>query len=85
MAQKEYRCTNVACPLGTVGKPGGRFFGGITKEGATLLTGNPEPEHGPGYCPNCGQKGEPYSAADERKEFLLEQRAAINAALKGGD
>ena len=53
---KTYLCSNPACSLGTPGEPG-RFSGGITKEGATILTGNPEPEHGPGICPNCGKKG----------------------------
>lgn len=83
MAPKEYRCTNAACPLGTPGKPGGRFVGGISKEQATMITGNPDPEHGAAVCPNCGQKGEPApSAAEERKAALLEQREAINAELK---
>ena len=53
---KTYECANPACSLGTVGNPG-RFTGGITKEQATLLTGNPEPEHGAGVCPNCGKPG----------------------------
>lgn len=53
---KTYECHNDACSLGTVGQPG-RFTGGITKQQATMLTGNPEPEHGNGICPNCGKKG----------------------------
>lgn len=54
---KTYLCDNPACPLGAQGQPG-RFTGGITKEMATVLTGNPEPEnHGRGVCPNCGQPG----------------------------
>jgi hypothetical protein len=53
---KTYECTNAACSLGTVGNPG-RFTGGITKEQATLLTGDPDPEHGAGVCPNCGKAG----------------------------
>jgi hypothetical protein len=53
---KTYECTNPACSLGTVGNPG-RFTGGITKDQATLLTGNPDPDHGAGYCPNCGKAG----------------------------
>lgn len=57
MASKTYVCKNPVCSLGAVGQPG-RFTDGITKEGATLLTGNPEPEHGKGVCPNCGKPGE---------------------------
>lgn len=53
---KLYECSNQACSLGTVGNPG-RFTGGITKEQATMLTGEPDPKHGPGVCPNCGTKG----------------------------
>jgi hypothetical protein len=53
---KTYECKNPACSLGAVGVPG-RFTGGITKEQATLLTGNPDPEHGNGVCPNCGKAG----------------------------
>lgn len=53
---KVYECTNAACSLGTVGNPG-RFTSGITKQQAINLSGNPEAEHGPGYCPNCGKKG----------------------------
>jgi hypothetical protein len=54
---KTYQCTNPACTLGTPGQPG-LFTGGMSKEQATLLTGNPEPDHhGPGVCPNCGQPG----------------------------
>ena len=53
---KVYECGNQACSLGTVGNPG-RFTGGISKEGAFVLTGNQDAEHGPGYCPNCGKKG----------------------------
>jgi hypothetical protein len=62
MATKKYECTNPACSLGTVGEPG-RFTGGITNEQLHLLTGQPLEElksgtdHGPGFCPNCGQKG----------------------------
>lgn len=57
MAKKRYECRNPACTLGTVGNPG-RFSGGITKEQATMLTGNPEPDdHGNGVCPNCGKPG----------------------------
>lgn len=55
---KTYLCKNPACTLGTVGEPG-RFSGGITKEQVTVLTGDPDPkDHGAGYCPNCGKKGE---------------------------
>lgn len=54
---KVYQCENRACSLGTVGMPG-HFTGGATKAQITILTGNPEPkDHGPGVCPNCGQKG----------------------------
>lgn len=56
MARKLYECRNDRCPLGTPGAPG-RFTGGITAEQATSLTGDPEAEHGPGVCPNCGHKG----------------------------
>ena len=56
MADKTYLCTNAACSLGTPGAPG-RFAGGITAEQATLLTGNPEPDHGEGVCPNCAKPG----------------------------
>lgn len=51
-----YLCENPACSLGEVGSPG-RFTGGITREGALILTGNPEAEHGKGVCPNCGKPG----------------------------
>jgi hypothetical protein len=57
-AAQVYLCHNPVCALGTHHQPG-RFVGGITKEQATMLTGNPEPEHGPGVCPNCGQAGAP--------------------------
>ena len=53
---KIYLCSNAACALGSMKQPG-RFVGGISKEQATMLTGDPEPDHGPGVCPNCGQKG----------------------------
>jgi len=59
---KTYLCKNSACSLGTVGNPG-RFSHGITKEQVNLLTGKPVDDlksgedYGPGFCPNCGQKG----------------------------
>jgi hypothetical protein len=53
---KTYQCENPACTLGAVGQPG-RFTGGITKDQARLLTGNPESDHGNGVCPNCGKPG----------------------------
>jgi hypothetical protein len=53
---KTYLCTNKACSLGSSQQPG-RFSGGITKEQAVMLSGDPEAEHGKGVCPNCGQKG----------------------------
>lgn len=53
---KTYQCENPACSLGAVGEPG-RFGGGITKEQASLLTGDPDPEYGNGICPNCGKPG----------------------------
>lgn len=53
---KTYVCENPACSLGAVGEPG-RFTGGITKQQASLLTGNPDPDHGQGVCPNCGKPG----------------------------
>ncbi len=56
MASQMFECKNPACSLGTAGQPG-RFSGGITKEQATMLTGNPEGEHGQGVCPNCGKPG----------------------------
>ena len=56
MASKTFECQNPACSLGTVGNPG-RFTGGITRDQATMLTGDPEAEHGAGVCPNCGKKG----------------------------
>jgi len=58
MAAKTYLCKNKACTLGTPQQPG-RFTGGITKEQATMLSGDPDPDHGPGVCPNCGKKGVP--------------------------
>lgn len=51
-----YECHNTSCPLGSKHDPG-QFTGGITKEQATLLTGNPEPVHGAGVCPTCGTPG----------------------------
>lgn len=51
-----YSCENPACSLGQVGAPG-RFTGGISPEGAFVLTGDPDAEHGPGVCPNCGKPG----------------------------
>ena len=55
---KRYLCKNKACSLGTAGNPG-RFTGGISKEQATMLTGNPGPhDYGKGVCPNCGQPAE---------------------------
>ena len=54
---KRYRCENPACSLGIVGAPG-HFTGGITHEQAYALTGNPEAEHGPSLCPNCGKPGQ---------------------------
>lgn len=56
MATKTYVCTNPACSLGSL-KDLGRFAGGITKEQALMLSGDPEAEHGAGVCPNCGQPG----------------------------
>lgn len=57
MAKKKvYECSNPACSLGTVGNPG-RFTGGITKDGAVRLTGDPDADHGDGFCPNCGKEG----------------------------
>jgi hypothetical protein len=56
MAAKTYTCTNAACTLGSRETPG-RFTGGITKEQATMLTGDPDADHGKGVCPNCGQPG----------------------------
>lgn len=59
---KTYECRNKSCTLGTVGSRG-RFTGGITPEQVTLLTGKPADQltkgtdHGPGVCPNCGEKG----------------------------
>lgn len=59
---KKYECHNPACVLGTVENPG-RFTGGITKEALNVLTGKPVDDmksgedYGPGFCPNCGQKG----------------------------
>lgn len=53
---KTYLCKNPACSLGNAGQPG-RFSGGASKEGVLTLTGNPEGEHGPGVCPNCGKPG----------------------------
>ena len=60
---KTYTCKNPACPLGSVGQPG-YFSGGISKEQVNILTGQPVDDlksgedFGPGFCPNCGQKGE---------------------------
>ena len=56
MARKTYICTNQACSLGSRETPG-RFAGGLSKEQATALTGDPEADHGQGICPNCGQRG----------------------------
>jgi hypothetical protein len=53
---KTYLCTNQACPLGSKADQG-RFTGGISKEQAVMLTGDPEAGHGVGVCPNCGQSG----------------------------
>ena len=57
MARKEYVCKNPMCTLGSR-KDEGTFTGGITKEQALLLSGDPEAEHGAGVCPNCGELGE---------------------------
>lgn len=54
--KKFYVCRNTACTLGTAKEPG-RFTGGISKEQALMLTGDPEAKHGAGICPNCGQAG----------------------------
>lgn len=56
MARKEYVCENKACTLGNAATPG-RFTGGISKEQAIALTGDPDAEHGAGVCPNCGKPG----------------------------
>ena len=59
---KTYQCTNKSCTLGSRGEPG-LFTGGITPEQVNLLTGKPADQlkqgvdHGPGFCPNCGEKG----------------------------
>lgn len=64
---KTYECRNDACVLGTRGVPG-RFTGGITAEQVNVLTGRPVEHlkkgtgHGPGFCPNCGEKGEEVDA-----------------------
>ena len=60
MAAKLYECRNSACSLGSMKDPG-RFTGGITKEQATMLSGDPDPEHGKGVCPNCGKPGKEVS------------------------
>lgn len=51
-----YECENPACSQGIVGHPS-QFTGGISAAQATMLTGNPEPDHGEGYCPSCGKLG----------------------------
>lgn len=59
---KKYECQNSACSLGGIENPG-RFTGGISKEQLNALTGRPVDDmksgadYGPGFCPNCGQKG----------------------------
>lgn len=53
--RKTYVCSNPACTLGSA-HDSGRFTGGISQEQAHMLTGNPDAEHGPGVCPNCGKK-----------------------------
>jgi hypothetical protein len=62
---KLYKCTNNAsCALGTQGEHG-LFTGGTTPEMHTMLTGTPPEnlkegkDYGEGFCPSCGQKGEP--------------------------
>lgn len=54
MAPKVYLCQNKSCSLGNARQPG-RFTGGISKEQAISLSGDPEAEHGNGICPNCGK------------------------------
>jgi hypothetical protein len=50
-----YICENPKCSLGTEFDHG-RFTGGMTKEQATLKTGDPDPDvFGPGVCPVCGR------------------------------
>lgn len=57
MPKKLYICTNRVCSLGTTEQPG-IFSGGITA--AQLKVLGKDGKHGPGYCPNCGQKGKPH-------------------------
>ena len=86
MAAKLYLCKNPSCSLGSL-KGYGRFTGGITKEQATMLTGNPEPDHGPGVCPNCGVKGEAFDPMKAVKGALFDaeaQHAERVRAIKEG-
>lgn len=90
---KTYRCENEHCPLGTFGKPGGLFVGGITKEAVNLLTGRPLEQlksgvdYGPGICPNCGTPAVEHTAEDAQKEALADAKAQYEAqvaAIKDG-
>lgn len=84
---KIYTCENGACTLGTVGNPG-RFTGGITADQVTVLTGKPADslekgvDYGDGICPNCGQPGVEYTAADAIDEALKAAKAAYDAQVK---
>lgn len=53
---RTFLCTNQACALGSKFDQG-RFTGGITKEQAVMLSGDPDAQHGRGICPNCGEQG----------------------------
>jgi len=90
---KTYRCENEHCPLGTFGKPGGLFVGGMTKEGRNLLTGEPLESlekgvhYGEGICPNCGSPAVEHTAEDAQKAALADAKAQYDAqvaAIKGG-
>ena len=57
MPKKLYECQNDYCPLGTMGKAGGRFTGGLSEEQRAVLGLDPDNPTGNGICPNCGKKG----------------------------
>lgn len=57
MAKKKYECTNKSCSLGAMGQAGGKFTDGLSVEIRDVLGLGPDHPTGPGYCPNCGQKG----------------------------
>jgi len=89
-----YHCENTQCPQGTVGSKG-RFSGGISPEGVTLLTGRPETDeweegvdYGEGVCPNCAKPGVPIDPEAEVEAALADAKDAYEAqvrAIKGDE